>query len=55
MAGSLGPAGDVLLGGRIVRFYFQNLPHFYVLNLFLSLRDRHGAKEAYTVQLGIMN
>ena len=55
MACSLGPAGDVFLGSRIVRIYFQDLPYLYVLNLFLGLRDGHGAKEAHTVQLGIVS
>jgi len=53
MARSLGPAGDVFLGGRIVRFYFQDLSHLDILNLFLGLRDGNGAKEAHTVQLSI--
>jgi hypothetical protein len=55
MACSLGPAGDIFLGSRIVRFYFKDLAPLYVINLFLGLRDGHGAKEAHTVQLGIMS
>jgi hypothetical protein len=55
MACSSGPAGDVFLGSRIVRFYFKDLAHLNILNLFLGLREGHGAKEAHTVQLGIMS
>jgi hypothetical protein len=55
MTCSLGPTRDVFLSGRIVCFHFQDLTHLNVLNLFLGLRDGHGAKEAHAVKLSIMS